>query len=152
MRYAVWSAVVFLLGIIILLLVTQRRVLPPAGSESPKPPNSGSEVRVGDTQFDGHSIRYKDGVFSPSEIALDESDSTLLGCLLRIINEGGGNLIVRIGPFEQGKEKGFPYAPIPAGESLIIDPRYSGIDRAIFYNTKNPKEEFAVSIGKSCMQ
>lgn len=151
MRYAAWSAAMFLLAIAALLFVTRRNAPTndkSAGSESPR---SGQEMRVRDTQFKGPAVHYKDGIFSPSEMTLEESDSNPLGCLLNIINETQEDMIVRLGPFEKGKEKGFPYAPIPAGESLIIDPRYTGIDRAVFYHTKNPKEEFAVVIDKSCM-
>lgn len=151
MRYAVWSTMFFFAGISILLLVTQRADKSPDESDSIRPSASESEVHVTDTQFKGPAVHYKDGIFSPSEMTLEESDSNPLGCLLNIINETQEDMIVRLGPFEKGKEKGFPYAPIPAGESLIIDPRYTGIDRAVFYNTKNPKEEFAVVIDKSCM-
>lgn len=96
------------------------------------------------------SVRFGNGGFLPAKIIVEKKEVEGVECFLTIVNESKEMLTVRLGPHESGKEKGFPYAPIAPGGQSVIDPRYTGIADAVFYNISNPAQQFAAHIDSSC--
>lgn len=95
-------------------------------------------------------IRYDNkGVFLPSEVIMKQGEYGV-ECFLNIVNESDHVLLLRLGPYDAGKEKGFPYEPILPRESGTIDPRYGGIPDPIFYNAAHPNETVRVHVDQSC--
>ncbi len=97
------------------------------------------------------SILYRDNIFTPAHILLTQN-KTGVGCYINVVNASSNTLIIRLGPPEVGKEKGFPYPPIAPGQSALIDPRYSGITQALFYNTALPTASFTVNLDQTCRE
>lgn len=96
------------------------------------------------------SVRYRNGAFSPVQITVKRIEDEGIECFLRVINESNAAISVRLGPYETGKEKGFQYTAISPGAAAVLDPRYTGIRDAVFYNMASPSEIFAVHIDGSC--
>lgn len=95
-------------------------------------------------------VRYRNGAFLPARVVVKRIEEDGVECFLKVFNESDRPILLRLGPYEQGKEKGFRYSAIPAGDAAVLDPRYTGISDAVFYNTANPSEQFTVRIDASC--
>lgn len=133
----------------------EEKILPPASEVSREPTlapfTNGQETRViEDDKNAKPDVTYTAQGFSPDEIHADADTSSRLGCFVRIKNASSGELVIRLGPFESGKEKGVLYAAIAPGEKAIIDPRYSNFSEVSFYNKLIPAHSFRVAVSPTC--
>lgn len=157
-KTALYSALVFAILIAFLFLFTfgKEEEMAPAVSEASQEPtlaplNSGQETRVIEDDKNARpDVTYTANGFSPGEIHADADASSRLGCFVRIKNASSGELVIRLGPFESGKEKGVLYAPIASGDKAIIDPRYSNFLEVLFYNKLMPAHLFRVVVSPTC--
>lgn len=157
-KTAVYSAFGFTLFIAFLFLITSRREekIPhpsyePLGEDTPVFFNRGREIRVIEDDKDAKpDVTYTAQGFSPSEIHADADKPSPSGCMVRIKNASLNELVIRVGPFEAGNEKGVLYTAIAAGERSIIDPRYSNYPKISFYNKHMPMHSFRVMVSPTC--
>ncbi len=104
-----------------------------------------------ENKYDGPVVIYKDGVFSPPVIQLKTSTSDM-GCLLKISNDSGSPLVIRLGPYDMSLKENYgrKYPEVPAGKSMVIDPRF-GRKKEEFINLASPAEKFLMEIDESCL-
>lgn len=127
-----------------------RQNLPEKKSEST---GGGPEAKIiDDAEFMGPVIRYTADGFSPKNISLTREDAASTDCLVMFKNESAEELVVRLGPWSDRDNRGFAYPPIPAGQTGIIDPRYSDIFSEELYNRKQPEHTLSVSLSEFCFQ
>jgi hypothetical protein len=93
-------------------------------------------------------VIYSDKGFSPKKIKITSEQGA--GCFITVDNQTDATVTVRVGPYEEGKEKGFLYPEILARQSSSLDPRYSGYEELPFYAKENPKHRFTVVYDSSC--
>lgn len=130
--------------------------LPPKKTEEKKDTDDtnkvGNQVRVSD---DPSSIKavvvYTNNHFFPALIEVGNSTDEIADCVVTIINQSSEELKIRLGPYVSGMEKGFAYAPISPGSRLFLDPRYRGIQEAVFYNLDKPEVTFKVGLRSNCL-
>ncbi len=121
--------------------------------EAPKTPDGGLETNIiNEEKFSGPIVRYTNQGFDPAEVQLTKKENDTTSCLIKILNESQKELLVRLGPPAEKDNRGFPYSPIKAGESGIIDPRYSGVFNEEFYDRNIPNNTFKVSVDESCFR
>jgi hypothetical protein len=95
-------------------------------------------------------VRYTGKEFIPARVTLSQH-ADVTECFLTVINESTEELIIRLGPHNpDGEDPGFPYSPIPPGESLVIDPRYR-IEKISLHNHLDPEPEIIVELDQSCL-
>ncbi len=96
------------------------------------------------------TINYRDHTFTPLTTTL-EQNAKGTGCVIRIVNQDNAPLTIRLSPHEKALKGNYggQYESIPAGKSVIIDPRFD-MGYALFHNHTMPREEFRVRIGNSC--
>lgn len=98
---------------------------------------------------DGNNrIVYTDSGFSAASVSISEDKG--MGCLVAIQNDSSKPLTFRVGPREEGKEKGVLYPTIAPGTSQTFDPRYTGYEELPFYSVETPRHEFTVIYEPSC--
>lgn len=113
----------------------------PAGPGGPDLDTAGAPARP--------IVVYSGSSFTPSSLTLSLT-GTSADCFLLIMNKSSVPLLLRLSPHSPQDAVGFPYSPIPAGESGLIDPRYRQTDIK-FHNHNNPEQEFSVILGKGCI-
>ena len=121
-------------------------------SEVNAPSANGPETRIIGEEFTGPVIRYTDEGFSPKSISLSKEDRVHTSCAIKIVNDSSGELLVRLGPPAEKDNRGFPYPSVPKGQSILIDPRYSGIFKAEFYNRHLPVHTVEVTLDPACFE
>lgn len=98
---------------------------------------------------DGNNrVIYTDKGFSAKSVSISENKG--MGCLVAIQNDSSKPLTFRVGPYEEGKEKGSAHPAIEPGQSQTFDPRYSGYEELPFYSKENSKHQFKVIYEPSC--
>lgn len=105
--------------------------------------SGGLEVTDGNNR-----IIYTDKGFAAKSVSISEDKG--MGCLVAIQNDSSKPLTFRVGPYEEGKEKGSAYPTIEPGQSQAFDPRYTGYEELPFYSKDNPKHQFTVIYEPSC--
>lgn len=96
-------------------------------------------------------VHYKDGVFTPQSLSLQRKNPGDPGCLITVVNDSSDLLSIRVGPYEAGKVKGFPYPAIAPGKSGTIDPRYGTIAEISFYSVNTPAAVFLAHLQPTCL-
>lgn len=98
---------------------------------------------------DGNNrVIYTDKGFSAKSVSISEDKG--MGCLVAIQNDSSKPLTFRVGPYEEGKEKGVAYPTLESGQSQTFDPRYSGYEELPFYSKETIKHQFTVIYEPSC--
>lgn len=110
-------------------------------------PQNGNPMKVKEKQENVTSVRYGNGIFTPSEVTIKNEN----GCFVEIQNAGDANIIPRLGPYDSQKEQGFLYPSIEPTKTSLIDPRYGTMTTALFYDKNNPTAVFIVHIDPTCL-
>jgi len=120
----------------------------PSSSEMPlQAPTQNNTVKVKEDDGIHAAVRYEHGLFNPRNITITNET----GCFVEIQNVSDQDVIPRLGPYIEGKEKGFLYPSIAPDKSSLIDPRYGTITQFFFYNKNNPSAVFTVFIDPTCL-
>ena len=93
-------------------------------------------------------VIYTDGGFSPSELTISVDKG--LGCVINVENQSTGPLTLGLSPHNEKKDPGQNYMPVPPGQNVFFDPRYSGYTELSFHDHERPQFEFTVKFDKSC--
>lgn len=111
-----------------------------------KDPAANSVKVVDDQEISAGVVEYKNGIFVPGTIKIDEN----MGCLLAIINRGSEKFKLGLSPHDEKGDLGVDYTEIPPGESILLDPRYR-IERIAFHDHNYPTGgELEVDLGGVC--
>ena len=95
-------------------------------------------------------VLYDGKIFLPQSLTIPAgAASSGQGCMIAIQNQSPHPLIIRLSPYHAKDDYGFPYPPIPAGESVLIDARYHLTDIAL-HNRENPKQQFRIHFNPPC--
>ena len=131
------------------LMLQPNRASIPSEYNLQNKPNSPQTKIISDTQTkqSRKSVSYKNKVFFPASTTVQNQDGD--GCILAIINQDPGSLLIRLSPHSEKDDQGVLYPEIAPGESILIDPRYR-IAEIAFHNHRNPNEEFKVILGEGC--
>lgn len=106
-----------------------------------------TQIKEGD-DFSGAVVTYSSIGFSPTKITL-RANTTGSGCLIRVVNSSLWPLLLRLSPYSDKDNIGFPYSSISPKDSMIIDPRFR-IERVAFHSREKPDDEFSVELGEGC--
>ncbi|MBI2055148.1 MAG: hypothetical protein HYT39_03575 [Candidatus Sungbacteria bacterium] len=93
-------------------------------------------------------VNYIDDGFSPKELTIAADRG--LGCVVNVENQSTHALTVGLSPHNPVKDPGQNYLPVPPGENVMFDPRYSGYTELSFHDHERPQFEFTVKFEKSC--
>ncbi|MDZ4299572.1 MAG: hypothetical protein U1A26_01510 [Candidatus Sungbacteria bacterium] len=112
-------------------------------------PTSSPAVRVVPDQADTiPRTRYDGNSFTPRVLTVGDKGSDV-PCAVRVENTSRESLTVRLGPAHENEERGFLYSPVPAGQFLLIDPRYH-LPLVSFYSREHPAITFEVRVEGTC--
>lgn len=113
---------------------------------------NGNEVQVVDpNSVQISEVHFQDGTFTPKNLSLKRHSPGDPGCLITVVNDSKDLLSIRVGPYEAGKTKGFPYPSVAPGRSGMIDPRYGTIVDISFYSVEKPDAIFSAHLEPSCV-
>src|SRR3990167_6501457 len=93
-------------------------------------------------------VNYTDEGFSPKELIIASDRG--LGCAVNVENQSTHAVTVGLSPHNAKKDPGQNYLPVPPGENVMFDPRYSGYTELNFHDHERPQFEFTVKFEKSC--
>ena len=145
-------AVVVALGVGFYMHVQSGGNLASLGIGHSQSSSDGSTVQVVDPNtIQISEVHFKDGAFTPKSLSLKRKSPGDPGCLITIVNDSNDLLSVRVGPYEAGKAKGFPYPSIAPGKSGMIDPRYGSIADISFYSVDKPEALFTAHLEPTCV-
>lgn len=136
-----------ILGVAVFGIVSFFKSKAPEAPTEIKPPAGGTTI-ISDGETKGLVVRYSGSAFSPGKILVKQNEAGEV-CAVTVINLGPRELVIRLNPHSPQDDVGFPYQPIPPGQSIILDPRYRQ-ESIAFHNHQNPGEEFQVELGPGC--
>lgn len=115
------------------------------------PSVDGPEIRVVAPSDDSDfaTVEYTDSGFTPISLELKQNESGL-GCLLKIVNNSSGELLLRLSPYDPEGKRGFSFSPVAPGEAIKIDPRHGSLNPLSFHNRHDPSKEFTVTLDSNC--
>jgi hypothetical protein len=143
---------IFISGLVVFLIVIvagaifSARYFAPAETEKKNTPSGNTPPNtnaITSEYNDPRQIKYTDGGFSVSALAIKSSDA--IGCLLTIKNESTKPLKVGISPHKTPTDPGVDYHPIEPGGVGIIDVRYPGFSEIKLHNHANAAQEVKVT-------
>lgn len=120
---------------------------PNANGASPQNPLEGSATGS-PVPVDSRPVRYSETGFEPTTLTVKSSDA--LGCLITIINASKTSLQVGVSPHRESGDPGSHYKAIKPGESIILDPRYPGLNNIHLHSHDRPEHKFRVEYGQGC--
>lgn len=115
------------------------------GDRLPRPEEKNPIVESSDNQEVGAKVTYRDGVFSPNKITINEE----LDCVLSVSNIGDKTLKLGLNPHSEKGDPGVIHPDTPPGETILVDPRYR-IERIAFHDHNNPANELEVELEGLC--